>query len=167
MSNFIITVENIYKKDYLIPREDVAEAVKDAMEVAVEHMRKHLGGGFAVANLYIRPEAVPENMDHRFASISVEERKERICPECTCKEGRCCDNCCGEDCDNCCGEDCDNCPFDNICDLVEPDPDASDDENDEIPNEVIMGYLNWISEQVANLASRFEKVCKAIPKEGR
>ena len=159
MSNFVITVENIYKKDYLIPREGVAEAVKDAMEVAVDHLSKHLDGGFAVANFYIRPESVPENMDHRFASISVEERKERICPECTCEEGRCCDLVCGEDCDNC--------PFDNICDLEEPDPDDFDDEDDEIPNEVIMGYLNWISEQVANLASRFEKVCKAIPKEER
>ncbi len=160
MSKFIISVENIYKKDYLIPEEDIEAAIKDAAETTVDHMIKHPLEGLAVANFYIREDSDPESKRHLFGSITVDKCKNRTCPGCTDKENRCCGEMCAA-----CDEDCDNCPFDNICDMYEEDSDDLEDDEVESPTEEIMAYLALISDQIESLTSLLEKVCKVSPEK--
>lgn len=162
MSKFIISVENIYKRDYLVPEEDIEAAVKDAVDVSLEHMKNHYYGDLAVANFYIRLSSAPESEKHLFGTIATDATEDEagICPMCAEKD----DNCCGEMC-TACVEDCDNCPFDNICDIYEEDPDDLEDEENESPTEEIMAYLAMISDQLESLTSLLEKVCKVSPEK--
>lgn len=164
MSKFIISVENIYKRDYLVPEEDIEAAVKDAVDVSLEHMKNHYYGDLAVANFYIRLASDPENEKHLFGTITTDECEECTCPMCEEKDDRCCGEMCAA-----CDEDCDNCPFDNICDMYEDAPDDAEDdedgEDDESPSEEIMAYLALITDRLESLTSLLEKVCKVSPKE--
>ena len=160
MSKFIISLENVYKREYLVPEEDIEAAVKDAVDVSFEHMKNHYYGDLAAANFYIRLDSEPESERSQFGSITVDERGQCTYTMDADKN----DQCSGEMC-AACAEDCDNCPFDNICDMYEEDPDDPEDEENESPTEEIMAYLATISDQLESLTSLLEKVCKVSPKE--
>ena len=147
MSKFIISVENIYKKEYPIPEEDIGAAVKDTVKATIERMKCQPYDGSAVANFYIRSASDPESENRRIGSITLDG-----CEACTrpVRAPQCCD------------EDCNHCP---CCDFCDEDEDEEIDEADNDPTDQILSYLDIIFDQLEHIIDRLEAVSVPSTKE--
>ena len=159
MKNYIITVENIYKKDYRIPAVGMVQAIKDATTQAVASLKNHPGEELPVTNFYIRDESETQGKEHLFGTIIVDKSGLYGCTLHDENEGCAC----GEMCAACDEDDCDNCPFGNAESVDEPDD--FDDEDCQCPMEEVTAYLSIICDQLESLTSLLEKVCKVSPEK--
>ena len=142
MSKFIISVENIYKKEDPIPEEDLEAAVKDTVEATIERMKRQPYDGSAVANFYLRSASDPESENRRIGSITLDG---------------CEDYTRHTEAPQSCDEDCDHCPCCDFCD--------EDEAIDSDPADQILTYLDIIFDQLEHIIDRLEAVSESSVKE--
>ncbi len=160
MKNHIITVENIYKNEYLIPAEDVEGTIKRITNMTFGNMCDNSYADMSMVRLYIRKDSEPKGTERLFGTITMDEGEESDSPMCAERDDRCCGEMCAE-----CNRDCDHCPFDEFRGEEEDDLDDFDGENDESPDEEIAAYLGLISNRLEILTSLLEKVYKVSPEK--
>ena len=151
MKNHIITVENIYKNEYLIPAANAERAIEQIAKLTFNSMACNADAEKSLVRLYIRAEDEPKGSEHLFGTITMDEEEE---PGISMPEEEDC--ACGEICAEC-DHDCAHCPIDALNEEVEDEPDSFEDE---CPIMEVLDYLLLLCARVEKLTSSFEKVCK-------
>ena len=161
MKDYIVTVETVLRRELEVSAENEGMAIDAVLAIAEQADDPcDIVDDFHANHFSLREVSEPESANREICTIC--KMTDEEAEEAAAEKRLFCD------------KNCESCSFEVYCEDVVGEPDDHDDLEDEADDPEdhvscadILDYFNFISFQLENLTSLLEKVCKAIPKEGR
>ena len=164
MKDYVVTVETVLRRELEVSAENESMAIDAVLAIAEQADDPcDIVDDFHANHFSLREVSEPESANREICTIC--KMTDEEAEEAAAEKRLFCD------------KNCESCSFEVYCEDASVDLDDYDDLDDledeaDVPEDHvscadILDYFNFISLQLENLTSLLEKVCKAIPKEGR